>query len=87
MKNIAVILLALLALSACRTPYDITLTNGMKITGVSKPKYDQVSGSYIFKDASGRTNFIPRMRVSVIEPHERSTEEGRFKPKEQRKKK
>lgn len=59
-----------LAATSCRTGYDITLTSGGQITGVSKPKFDNTHNVYVFKDASGQEHFVPAMRVSVIEPHE-----------------
>jgi hypothetical protein len=60
--------LVLLGVTGCRTRYDITLTNGTKISGVSKPHLDTRIGYYIYQDAQGRTNGVPSMRVSVIEP-------------------
>jgi hypothetical protein len=76
MKKTLVLLLMITALVGCRTRYDITLSNGSKISGVSKPQLDRNSGYYVFTEASGKTNFIPSMRVSLIEPQRFSEEES-----------
>lgn len=78
MKNTLILGLALLLLAGagCRTRYDITLTSGTKIRGVSKPVLDRQSGYYIFRDAAGRTNAVLSMRVSVIEPQRPGASDG-----------
>lgn len=63
----------------CHVRYDITLNGGTKIRGVTKPKLDPTGRVYVFKDATGQTNWVPAMRVSVIEPQEYSRAEKKNK--------
>ena len=69
MKNILLLLLGAVFLTGCMHNYDMTLTNGMKIPGVSKPKLDKQTGVYMYKDVKGRTNYISSARVVEIAPH------------------
>ena len=68
MKHVLALFIVAIALTGCHTGYDITTTNGMKITGVSKPRLDPQTSFYYYKDAAGQVNYIPSARVSVIEP-------------------
>lgn len=61
------VLLAAVVGSGCSGRYVITTTGGSKIVTNRKPK--RVDSKYVFKDANGRTNEIPVMRVRVIEPY------------------
>lgn len=61
---------AVLLAAGCRTRYDVTLNSGGKIRGVTKPKLDATGRFYVFKDAAGKTNWVPAIRVNVIEPQE-----------------
>jgi len=65
------LLMLLLAgfLAGCKTRYDITLNNGLKISGVSKPVLDPAKGEYRFKYSNGKEGSVKDMRVRVIEPH------------------
>jgi hypothetical protein len=69
MKNIFLVLLGAVALTGCMHRYDVTLTNGMKITHVSKPKLDKQSGLYVFKNIKGQKEYITAARVIEIAPH------------------
>jgi hypothetical protein len=57
-------------LMGCRSTYDITLNNGNKITGVSKPELDRKSGDYKFTTGSGKVMYVKSIRVREISPHE-----------------
>jgi len=57
-------------LTACHTSYDITLNNGNKFTGVSKPVLDSKTGDYQFTTHSGKVMYVKSIRVREIAPHE-----------------
>jgi hypothetical protein len=79
-----------LLVAGCRSAgWDITLNNGTRITGVSRPKLDRARGIYVFKDAGGKADFVQEMRVRVIEPHveEQQREYGLFKDGKKQKQK
>lgn len=71
MKFFTTVALSLSFLAVGCTGYDITLSNGSKISGVSKPRLDPESRVYVFKDASGQPGYVNAGRVRVIEPHQR----------------
>jgi hypothetical protein len=79
MKKTISLLLLTLVLTGCRSTYDLTLTNGVKITGVTKPQLNKETGQYVFQDAKGRPGSIPEMRVRAIEPHEETKQEDNFR--------
>ena len=68
-------------LLGCKTSYDVTLSNGSKNTGVSKPLLDRESGHYRFKMIDGREMRVLSSRVILIEPHGESSEVVFQKPK------
>jgi len=72
MKKFITILFAAVLLAGCRSAYDVTLTNGMQFTGVSKPKLDKDKQMFVFKNMSGKTYTIPESRIRTIEPHEKA---------------
>ncbi len=83
MKSICLSLLVVASamfLSGCRSSYDITLNNGTKITGVTRPRLDNETGHYVFKDAKGQASSIPAMRVRLIEPQGTSQNFSAEKP-------
>ena len=66
----------LVVICGCAHQYVIKLTNGMTLTSPHKPK---LKGSlYIYKDALGRTNYVPQGRVVEIEPASFAQEENQF---------
>jgi hypothetical protein len=69
MKNTLFLLLGAVLLTGCLHRYDITLTNGMKMTRVSKPKLNKETGLYTFKDIRGQKKTIAGARVVEIAPH------------------
>jgi hypothetical protein len=69
MKKLIAFLFLTVLLAGCRSSYDVTLNNGAKFTGVSKPKLIRDRGVYVFKNMSGKTFTIPETRVNMIEPH------------------
>ena len=76
MKNVLLLLLGAVFLAGCMHNYDLTLTNGMKITRVSKPKFNKETGVYTFRDIKGRTNSINAARVTEIAPHSDKVKAG-----------
>jgi hypothetical protein len=70
----AILLLGTLLLSGCAHHYDMVLTNGMRVTRVSKPVLDRESGVYTFTDAGGNKRKISASRVEEIEPHSNKNE-------------
>jgi hypothetical protein len=60
------ILAAALSLTGC-VRYNVTLSSGNVITAKSKPKLDQATQMYHFKDATGKEIWIHSMRIRAIE--------------------
>jgi hypothetical protein len=61
--------LAATLLAGCAHHYDITLTNGIRLTNVTKPVLDRDSGVYTYKDLNGRVRHVFAGRVVEIGPH------------------
>jgi hypothetical protein len=57
-------------LSGCARHYDMTLTNGMRITNVTKPKLYREEGAYYYKDVAGNVHHVSSGRVVEIKPHD-----------------
>jgi hypothetical protein len=72
-KPFFAVLLFMLAVTGCRTNYQLTLNNGNRITTSTKPKL--VQGYYVFKGVNGQTNYVAEMRVRAIEPQPRGYSE------------
>ncbi len=62
-------LLCLLLLAGCAHRYDITLTNGERITNVTKPVRDREKGVFTYKDVAGHDHYVSAGRVVDIGPH------------------
>jgi hypothetical protein len=56
-------------LAGCARHYDMTLTNGTRITNVTKPKLYKDAGAYYYKDVDGKVHHISAGRVVDIQPH------------------
>ena len=83
-KMTSVVLIGVTVLCGCAHQYVITLDNGRRITTASKPKLkDQ---RYVFKDASGKVNYVPAVRVREIAPESMSkkSEGPAFNPQPKR---
>jgi hypothetical protein len=78
MKRLPISLLAVLAalLSGCAHRYDMTLTNGIRITNVSRPLLDRDQGIYTYKDVTGQSREVSAGRVVEIEPHSNKQAQG-----------
>ena len=55
-------------LTGCAPHYKILLNNGNTITTRGKPKLDSKEGVYRYKDAAGKSTYMPAFRVKEIEP-------------------
>ncbi|HWX22649.1 MAG TPA: YgdI/YgdR family lipoprotein [Candidatus Binatia bacterium] len=75
-KMVLPLVLSLLVLCGCAHQYVMKLNNGSTITTASKPRLKH--GTYVFKDALGHDNFVPRGRVVEIEPASMATQEKQF---------
>jgi hypothetical protein len=62
-------LAAIILLSGCAHRYDVTLTNNMRLTNVSKPILDRSAGVYVYKDVNGQERRIMASRVVEIDAH------------------
>ncbi len=69
MKMLFPALAAVLLLAGCAHRYDVTLTNGVRLTNVSRPLLDRESGVYVYKDIAGHKRQVIASRVEEIEPH------------------
>jgi hypothetical protein len=67
-----------LLLTGCMR-YDVTFTNGLKITSVSKPRLNKQTGDYTFVDGSGRKVNVKQGRVLLIQPHQKSNPKSKLK--------
>ena len=76
MKRIALILIGASLLTGCAHHYDMTLTNGIHITNVTKPLLDRDNGVYVYKDVAGNQRFISAGRVIEIKPHSFKNDDG-----------
>ena len=62
-------LVTALLLAGCAHRYDMTLTNGVRVTNVTKPLLNQESGQYTYKDVAGNQRHVSQSRVLEIKPH------------------
>lgn len=69
MKTLTALLLTLFLCVGCRSRYDLTLGNGNKIEGVTKPKLDPETRLYHFKMGDGIDRTVNASRVRAITPH------------------
>ena len=61
------LVVAALFLAACASPeYVISTTDGTMITATGKPKLDEKTGMYTYKDADGRAVTIKKEAVKQI---------------------
>ena len=58
-------------LAGCAHRYDITLTNGERVTNVTKPILHRDDGVFIYKDVTGKEHHVNAGRVVEIGPHSR----------------
>jgi hypothetical protein len=72
MTKVAPLLVATLLLAGCARHYDMTLTNGVRVTNVTKPVLDESAGYYTYKDVSGTVRHVSQSRVLEIRPHSRN---------------
>jgi Bacterial protein of unknown function (DUF903) len=56
-------------MAGCARSYDMTLTNGTRITNVSKPEFHKDEGAFYYKDVTGKVHHVNSGRVVEIRPH------------------
>jgi uncharacterized lipoprotein YajG len=71
MNKVLPMLAAALLLAGCAQHYDMTLTNGVRVTNVTKPILNTESGTYNYKDVAGTERHVSQSRVLEIKPHSR----------------
>jgi hypothetical protein len=77
MRKLALLVaFGVLVVCGCSHQYVMKLNNGMTLTTASKPKLK--GGTYSYKDAFGRTNYVAQSRVVMIEPASMAAEEKKF---------
>jgi uncharacterized protein YcfL len=69
MKKTFCLALAALTLTGCASRYEMVLNNGTHITSFGKPTLVDNS-YYVYKDAEGRTQKIPSLRIRTISPQD-----------------
>jgi uncharacterized lipoprotein YajG len=67
-------LAAVVLLAGCARHYDMVLTNGVRVTNVTKPVLNSESGSYTYKDVTGAVRHVSQSRVLEIKPHSRGSD-------------
>ncbi len=71
MKKVFHLLGIALLLAGCAQHYDMTLTNGVRVTNVTKPILDADTGLFTYKDVAGNKRQVSESRVLEIKPHSR----------------
>jgi len=56
-------------LAGCAHRYDIILTNGDRVTNVTKPVLHRDDGVFVYKDVAGQEHHVNAGRVVDIGPH------------------
>ena len=64
-------LVTALLLSGCAQHYDMTLTNGVRVTNVTRPVLNSEAGQYTYKDVAGVERHVSQSRVLEIKTHSR----------------
>jgi hypothetical protein len=68
MKAFALLLVLAGLICGCAQRYKITYHNRQEMTTSSRPKFDDKTATYRFKDDMGQEVIIPGFRVKQIEP-------------------
>ncbi len=67
-------------LAGCAHRYDIMLTNGERVTNVTKPVLDREHGVFFYKDVTGKEHHLFAGKVVDIGPHSsKNTRPGTLK--------
>jgi hypothetical protein len=74
MKKVLPLLVAALALAGCAEHYDMTLTNGVRVTNVTKPVLNTDTETFYYKDVAGNEHHVGQARVLEIKPHSHRTD-------------
>jgi hypothetical protein len=76
MKKVLPVLVVALLLTGCAHRYDMTLTNGIRITNVTKPVLNTDTDQFTYKDVAGNERHVSAARVMEIKPHSSSGGNG-----------
>jgi hypothetical protein len=68
-KALPCAVLALLLWAGCAHHYDMTLTNGIRVTNVTKPVLNTDTDQYTYKDVAGNEHQVSAGRVLEIKSH------------------
>jgi len=68
MQALALLMLAVAMFCGCAQRYKVTLRNHQEIVTSTRPKYDNDTQTYRFKDSSGKEVVLPGFRVKDIDP-------------------
>lgn len=71
MKKVTPFLAAALLVTGCAQHYDMVLTNGIRVTNVTKPVLNDDNATYTYKDVAGNVRHVSESRVLEIKPHSR----------------
>jgi hypothetical protein len=56
-------------LAGCAHRYDMTLTNGTRVTNITKPILYRDEGAFYYKDVAGKVHHVSAGHVVEIKPH------------------
>jgi hypothetical protein len=73
MKKVLPMLGLTLLLAGCAHHYDMYLTNGVRITNVTKPVLNDNTEQFTYKDVAGNEHHVSAARVLEIKPHSHSS--------------
>jgi hypothetical protein len=74
MKKVLPFLVTALLLAGCAQHYDMILTNGVRVTNVTKPVLNSEAATYAYKDVAGHEHHVSQSRVLEIKPHSRKSD-------------
>jgi hypothetical protein len=69
MKKVLPLLVVALGLAGCARHYDLMLTNGVRVTNVTKPILNSDTETFYYKDVAGNEHHVSQVRVLEIRPH------------------
>jgi hypothetical protein len=74
MKKVIPLLVTALLLAGCAQHYDMMLTDGVRVTNVTRPVFNAETGQFTYKDVAGNVRRVSQARVLEIKPHSRQND-------------